>query len=519
MNVVNNSLAMRHIEFLQLLKLTGDFFGQPFILLPWQAEIVSDVYGTVDENGKRVYKYAYLEIPKKNGKTEMIAGLAIDHLINDPPSGQIYCCAAEREQASLVYMAAKSKIEQEPELEAMCRVVDSKKEIHNIESGTFIKVLSAEAFSKHGINPTVIIFDELHALQKRDLWDTMTFGSGSARSGQLIWVITTAGDDPDRKSVGWEQHEYAKKVRDGEIIDPTWYVKIYGAKEDADIFDERTWFEANPSLGITIPIENVRQEALLAKNNPSAEKLFRWLRLNQWVAIKRMGWLPITLWDETNGKWSPAELLRKRCYVGLDLSSTQDLTAAIPLFPPDDEHEGWRFFTKAWIPEDSMRERSNRDHVPYEQWEKHGKLDATPGGVIDYGIVAANLVAIDRKFEVVHYFCDPWRLEYLKQLLPEEMQRKFVEIPQNMAGMSCGMLELERMFLAGEISHPQDDPVGRWSFGNVIPAMDGNGNKKPMKDRSLERIDPTVALINAMAGAIRMEPKRSVYEERGIRSV
>ena len=159
--MVDERLALDHIEFLQLLKLTGDFYGKPFVLLPWQSEIIRDVYGTVDANGKRQYKYAYLEIPKKNGKSELIASLAIDHLLNDAPSGQIYCCAAEREQAALVYNAAKQKIEQDEYLESVLNVVDSKKEIHNKETGTFIKVLSAEAYSKHGLNPTVIIFDSL----------------------------------------------------------------------------------------------------------------------------------------------------------------------------------------------------------------------------------------------------------------------------------------------------------------------------------------------------------------------
>ena len=512
----NSQMAQRHIEFLQLLKLTGDFFGKPWTLMPWQVQVLSDVYGTVDGDGVRQYKYAYLEIPKKNGKTELIAGLAVDHLFNDPPSGQIYCCAAERGQASLVYEAAKSKIEQEPELARAFRIVDSKKEIHNRRTGTFVKVLSAEAYSKHGLNPSVIIFDELHALQKRDLWDTMTFGSGAGRKEQLVWVITTAGDDPDKKSIGWEQHEYARKVRDGEIVDPSWYVRIYGAPEDADIWDEKTWYMANPSLGVTINIENVRQEALLARNSESAERLFRWLRLNQWVSIKQVGWLPLPLWDATTGKWPQADLIGKRCYVGIDLSSTTDITAAVALFPPGDGHSDWRFLTKGWIPEDAMRERSNRDHVPYDEWVQGKYMCATPGNVVDYGFVAAELEMIDKLYQVEHFFSDPWRVEYLRQLLPEDLQRKFVEIPQTISGMSCGMAELDRLFRAGEISH-QVDPLGRWSFGNVRIAMDGNENKKPMKNKSIERIDPTVALINAMAGAIQMEPKRNVYETRGLR--
>ena len=185
--------ADEHIEFLELLKLTGDFWGKPWKLLDWQKDVISNVYGTVDENGNRRYKYAYLEIPKKNGKTEMIAGFALDHCLNDAPGGQIYCCAAEREQASLVYLAVKSKIEQDAYLSDLFRVVDSKKEIYNIESGTFIKVLSAEAYSKHGLNPTVVIFDELHALQKRDL-----AGGKISVTKAVVWHSNTPVLEPPK---------------------------------------------------------------------------------------------------------------------------------------------------------------------------------------------------------------------------------------------------------------------------------------------------------------------------------
>lgn len=509
--------AREHTEFLELLKLTGDFFGKPFKLLPWEREVIEQVYGNVEEDGRRQYQYAYLEIPKKNGKTELIASLAIDHGLNDGPSGQIYCCAAEREQASLVYMAAKQKIEQDEYLESVFRVVDSKKEIHNRETGTFIKVLSAEAYSKHGLNPTVVIFDELHALQKRDLWDVMTFGSGAARKEQLVWIITTAGDDPDRKSIGWEKHEYAIKVLNGEIDDPTWFVRIYAAPESADIFDENVWRACNPSIGVTIDIENVRKEALAAKNSESAERLFRWLRLNQWVALKRVGWLPITLWDRTQRDWTREALKGRRCYVGLDLSSVGDLTATAALFPPENEVEPWRFFLDAWIPEENMPEREARDHVPFRAWVKHGYVRATPGESVDYGCIAAHLDGLMRDYAVEYICADKWRIEFLAALMDTEVtEKKIITIPQTIEGMSPAMKELERMFHAGEIEHDKN-PCGRWCFGNVVVAMDGNENIKPHKGRSIDRIDPIVALINAMAAALRLEKKRSIYEGRGLR--
>ncbi|MDD5016887.1 MAG: terminase large subunit [Eubacteriales bacterium] len=518
MEVLDKRRATEPIEFIQNLRLVGDFTGQPFILQPWQQEVIWNLYGTVDDNNRRQYRYLYLEIPKKNGKTPLAAALGLYHLVCDGPGGEIYCAAAERKQAGQTYSYMKSMIEQDEYLSSFLRVVDSQKEIHNPVTGTFVRVISAEAYSKHGMAPSVVIIDELHAHQKRDLWDYLTFGSGSARKEPLWIVITTAGDDPDKKTIGWEIHDKARKIKDGEQIDPTWYVKIYGAPEDADIYDEKVWYDANPSLGVAIEIEEVRREALAARNSESVEKLFRWLRLNQWVQLKRLGWLPLTLWDKTIGKWNPADMLGKYCYVGIDLSTNNAMTAADPLFPPQDGIKDWRYMINAWVPDENMKERVSRDHVPYDKWAKNKHLNVTPGKVIDFAIIKNRIELLEREYRVKYYCGDPWHLEVLRQLLPREIGDKFVVISQTMAGMSPGMHELERLYMAGEISHP-DNPVDRWSFGNVVIATDGNENKKPMKNKSIDRIDPTVALINAMAGAIQLEPKTNVYEERGMTSL
>lgn len=518
----SNEHAMYAVDFIQSLKhVKSPWTGKPFDLLPWQHQFVTDVYGNVSEKGLREYQYCYLEIPKKNGKSELGAAIALLHTFGDGEQyGEVYSCAADRAQASFVFDVAVAMIDQSPALKKRTKLRLSSHTITDTVSKTIYKAVSAEAYSKHGLNVSAVIFDELHAQPNRGLWDVMTSYSGDAREQPLWYVITTAGDDADRNTIGWEIHDKARKIIAGEIIEPRWYAKIWGIAPDfeGDIYDENLWYKANPSLGVTIDIEKVRQAAQSAKNSEAEERLFRWLRLNQWVANKRTGWLPLTLWDATEGCWNYSDLLGERCYVGLDLSSTTDLTAAVPLFPPSDAHEDWRHIAYAWIPETSMRERSTKDHVPYDKWVKEGHLMATPGDVVDYGLVAAELAAIDKRFDVQNYFCDPWRLEYLKQLLPEHIQRKFVEIPQTMAGMSCGMTEIERMTRTGELTH-NHNPVGRWSFGNVSVAVDGNGNTKPMKNKSIERIDPTVALINAMAGAIKTEPKRSCYESRGLRVI
>lgn len=515
---IDKKKATEPIEFIQMLKLTDDFFGKPFVLMDWQHEILWDVYGTVAEDGYRKYRYAYLEMPKKNAKTTTIAGLGVYHLACDGPEGQIYCCAADRAQATLVYKAAVSMIEQDEELSKLLRVTDSRKEIKNTFTGTVLKVLSAEAFTKHGINPTVVIFDELHAQPNRDLWDVMTFGAGVTRNEPLWWVITTAGDDPDRNSIGWEVHEQARKIRDGELIDPTWYVKIYGAEEDDDIWDEETWYKANPSLGHTINIESVRHEAIAARNSEASEKLFRWLRLNQWISLKQHSWQPLTLWDNTNGDWSLSELVGKRCYPGLDLASTTDITAACYLFPPQDGFDDWRFIFDAWIPDENMKERVLRDKIPYDRWVNQKHLHATPGDVVDYGFVEVRLLSANKQYDIEALGTDPWNSRMLTQRLMNDGM-EVVEIAQNMKFMSPAMKMIERLMKSGHMTH-EKNPLARWCWGNTVIAIDGNENIKPMKNKSHERIDLTVALINAMATAMLFEEDiESVYENRGLVSL
>lgn len=512
----NKNRALEVIQFIQLLKLVDDFHGQPLVLQNWQHNILWDVYGTVNEHGFRQFRYAYLEIPKKNGKTTLIAGLCVTHLALDSPGGQIYCCAADRDQASLTYNAAKQMIEQDDDLQEIFKIVDSKKTIINKLTGTFLKVLSAEAFTKHGINPTVVIFDELHAQPNRNLWDVMTFGSGAARKEPLYWVITTAGNDPDRHSIGWEVHEYARKIRDEEIVDPYWYVKIFGAPDDADIFDEKLWYEVNPSLGVTINIESVRQESIGARNDPEKEKLFRWLRLNQWVTLKAVGWLPITLWDKTIGKWSKADLVGKKCYMGLDLASTGDLAGKALIFPPQEGFEDWRVLFEGWIPEEKMKDRIKRTGIPFDKWVKNNYIFATPGNAIDYDFIQSRIISDSKQYDLKMVCVDPWNAQMLTQQL-QKHDIEVINISQDFKSLSPPMKEIARLLQTGQMTH-EEHPAARWCFGNVSIAVDGNENIKPMKNRSKDKIDLIVALITGMAMAMRLE-KVSVYEVRGMRSL
>jgi len=499
--------ADRAVRFFEALRHTkGEYHGKPFALMPWQRQIIRDVYGTVKEDGTRQYKYIYIELPKKQGKSELAAGAALYHLFADGErNGEIYGCAADREQASLIFNVAANMIEQAPALAKRSRITKSQKIITDTKSGSSYKAMSAESYTKHGLDLSACIFDELHAQPNRDLWDVMTFGAGDARKQPIWWILTTAGDDPDRVSIGWEQHDYASKILAGDIVDPTWYCVVFGYDGD-DIYNEANWYQANPSLGVTVKVDSIREAAEKAKIKPADERLFRWLRLNQWITTKLTTWLPLDLFDATNGDWNRADLMGLDCYLGLDLSSTTDLTALNVVFPPQGQQLDWRVFWHCWIPADNMKERVERDHVPYDQWAKAGWITPTDGDVVDYTKIRETILDIKRFYNIKEICSDRAFATMLLQELEQE-GLTCVDIPQTFMSLTNPLNETERLLREKKISH-EPNPVARWCFGNASIAKNGNSQIKLVKEHKgksvvrTRRIDLVSAWIDAMARAV-----------------
>ncbi|MDD6937015.1 MAG: terminase large subunit [Clostridiales bacterium] len=516
-------------DFIECLQCSN---GAPFRLIDWQRDAITEFYGTLteDETGAwiRQFRYLYLEMPKKNGKTELAGALGVYHLFADGEiNGEVYVVAADRDNAGIAYAAAKWMIETCPALKKQARIVDSQKTIYDTTTGSKLKVLSSEAYSKHGYKPSCVIFDELHAQPNRDLWDVMTFGAGDARE-QPVWIVlTTAGDDPDRGSIGWEVHEkalailrYRQGQRGEDVYDnPTWLPIIYGLGlltdeelETVDIYDEALWRRCNPSLGNTVKLSTIRQEAREAKQSEAAERLFRWLRLNQWIATKTVGWIPLTIYDKT--QWNPegaeswreaVKLLRgKTCYGGVDLSSTTDLTAFVLLFPPQRGLDKWVALPMAWVPTDDIQRRERRDHVPYRDWIRAGFLRGCEGDTMDYEDIVRVIEQAAADYDLRMVGFDPYLSRTITQRLGESLARRgvqVIEVPQGIRQISPPMKAMEEMIRKHEMLHVHNT-AARWCFGNVRCVTDDNENIKPTKKRSTGRIDITVAWIIAAAVAL-----------------
>ncbi|MEG0370428.1 MAG: terminase TerL endonuclease subunit, partial [Hungatella sp.] len=355
-------------------------------------------------------------------------------------------------------------------------------------TNSYYQVLSAEAYTKHGLNVHAVIFDELHAQPNRELFDVMTKGSGDARTQPLYFLITTAGTD--RHSICYEQHQKAEDIILGRKIDPTYYPVIYGIADADDWGSEENWYKANPSLGHTIDIEKVQNAYQSAKENPAEENIFRQLRLNQWVK-QSTRWMQMDKWDACNFAVNEEELVGRECYGGLDLSSTTDITAFVLVFPPRSEDEKYIIFPFFWIPEENMRLRVRRDHVPYDVWNQQGFLETTEGNVIHYGFIEKFIEELGMKYHIKEIAFDRWGAVQMAQDL-EDMGFTVVPFGQGYKDMSPPSKELMKLTLEEKLAHG-GHPVLRWMMDNIFIKQDPAGNIKPDKEKSTEKIDGAVA--------------------------
>jgi phage terminase large subunit-like protein len=502
------------VAFIQALCHTkGSWAGKPFELIDWQEQIIRDIFGILKPNGYRQFNTAYVEIPKKMGKSELAAAIALLLTCGDNEErAEVYGCAADRQQASIVFEVAADMVRMCPALNKRVKILASTKRLIYLPTNSFYQVLSAEAYSKHGFNIHGVVFDELHTQPNRKLFDVMTKGSGDARMQPLYFLITTAGDNVN--SICYEVHQKAKDLLAGRKHDATFYPVIYGAEEDDDWTDPKVWEKVNPSLGITVSIDKIKAACESAKQNPAEENSFRQLRLNQWVK-QSVRWMPMEKWDKCAFKVDPEKLKGRVCYGGLDLSSTTDITAFVLVFPPVDEDDKFHILPYFWIPEENLDLRVRRDHVNYDLWQKQGFLKTTEGNVVHYGFIEAFIEELGTQYNIKEIAFDRWGAVQMTQNL-EGLGFTVVPFGQGFKDMSPPTKELMKLTLEEKIAHG-GHPVLRWMMDNIFIRTDPAGNIKPDKEKSTERIDGAVALIMALDRAIRHEGNDgSVYDQRGI---
>ena len=492
----------------------GTWAGKRFELMDWQEQIIRDLFGILKPNGYRQFNTAYIEIPKKNGKSELAAAVALLLTCGDGEQrAEVYGAAADRQQASIVFDVAADMVRMCPALNKRVKILASQKRLIYEPTNSFYQVLSAEAYSKHGFNVHGVVFDELHSQPNRKLYDVLTKGSGDARMQPLFFLITTAGTDTH--SICYEVHQKAQDIIDGRKIDPTFYPVIYGADDTEDWTSPKVWKKCNPSLGETIGIDKVKTACESAKQNPGEENSFRQLRLNQWVK-QAVRWMPMDKWDKCAFAVNEEQLEGRVCYGGLDLSSTTDITAFVLVFPPLDEDDKYIILPYFWIPEDTLDLRVKRDHVPYDIWERQGYLQTTEGNVVHYGYIEKFIEELGKRFNIREIAFDRWGAVQMVQNL-EGMGFTVVPFGQGFKDMSPPTKELMKLTLEQKIAHG-GHPVLRWNMDNIFIRTDPAGNIKADKEKSTEKIDGAVATIMALDRAIRCrnDMSESVYDSRGL---
>lgn len=487
----------------------GQWAGKPFELLDWQWEgVVAPLFGWQRENGTRRYRKGYIEIPKKNGKSALGSGLSLYMLVGDnEPGAEVYNAAADREQASIVFTEAANMVEASPALASRLEVIRSKKQISHRLQKAWYRALSADVPTKEGLNIHFLLFDELHAQKTRDLWDTLTYG-GAARRQPLFLSITTAGYD--KESICYEQHNYGKSVLEWRSQDWSFFAFIAAADPDDDWKLESTWRKANPSYGVTISEDDFKESCREAQESPAKENGFRRYRLNQWTE-QDVRAIPMDQWKAAKFDFKPEWFHGEPCYAGLDLASTQDVTALVLCFERDDAYYWLPFF---WVPEDACKDRERRNRTRFDEWIRRGHMYETPGAMTDYEFVKKKLNELKDIYDIREVAFDKWNASQTANDLAED-GFTMVDFGQGYKSMSEPTKKLLGLLADKRIRH-DGNPCLNWMAGNFAVETDAAGNLKPSKKKSTEKIDGIVAGIMALGRMIVAPMEQgSVYDTPG----
>lgn len=476
-------------EFIGLLAHTrGDFAGKQFLLEPWQRDYLNDLLYTKNPDGTRQYRRSLLALPRKNGKTQMCAALALYMGFCDDEGAEVIMCAGDRQQAGLMFDASRQLLESCPGLASRAKIY--RNSIVIPATNSVIKAISSEAGTKHGFNCSCVLVDEYHVFKDRELVDVLETSTGS-RKQPLVVYVTTAGTD--KQGPCYKDWERAIKVRDGVLDDPTFLPCIFAAEPQADIFSEETWKVANPNYDITLKPSYFEQMSARARESPADEIVFRTLHLNQWTSSSSK-WLRHGVFEANMTPLRPAG--DRPCYLGVDLASTFDTTAVAAVWPDDDGT--YDVHVQFFIPEENAEKRAKEDRVPYPQWAKEGYVKLTGGDITDYDIVRDYILSFCEQNAVKGVAIDRWNAVHLTtQLTMEGIDVR--PFGQGYASMTSPTKLLETV-LHQQRMRAGDNPLLALQMSNVEVKVDEAGNIKMSKKHSTStsRIDGPVALVMAL---------------------
>ncbi|WP_221795680.1 terminase large subunit [Aquisediminimonas sediminicola] len=492
--------AEQVLAFLRSLPIvSGLKAGETMELLDFQEQFVRGIYSDVDDLGRRRVRLAALSVARGNGKSAILAGLSLAHLLGPmtEPYGECYAAALDREQAGVLYRMARAYIEAVPWMAARVNIKDWHKEIIDEESQSIWRALTSDARKAHGLAPSFWIADEVAQWRSRELWDNLATGMGKRASALGVTISTQAADDL----------HFFSEMLDAEP-NPTVYVQLHTAPKDCALDDSAAWQAANPALGAFLNEEQFADAASRAMRSPSFAPSFRLLNLNQRIAAEGR-FIEQADWDANGEPFDVHELEGKRCYGGLDLSSTRDLTSLALYFPDEGKLLVWH-----WVPNDTIGERVERDRVPYDRWADAGWMERTPGRATDRVAIARQLAEIRQAYDVQGIAYDRWRFEDLGKLLSDEgIDLPMTPFIPGFKSYASAVDAFERAVLNRQMQH-NENPLLRWQAGNVIVETDPTGNRKPTKAKSLDRIDGIVAAIMA-CGLAATDEGPKVYQGDG----
>lgn len=501
----------RHVE--------GDLYGYPLILPDsFKDEIIRPIFGLKRENGKRLIRKVYIQMPRKNAKTTMMAAVELVLLYTDGEnSAQIYNCAGDDEQAGLLFAAAKKMVENDPQARGLSKVFQSSITYKD----SFIKKITSKSETKHGFNTHAWIYDELHVAKNRDLYDTLNTSTGQ-RSNPLGIMITTPGTD--KLSICYYHYSYSQKLLSGAIEDDTYWCVIYESDPQDDILSPKTWAIANPLYDYSENLrESIASEAKEVENDPANENSFRRLRLGQWTSSETK-WIKTEFWTSLTGDVKREDFAGELVWLGLDLSSTSDLTSLCELYY--DSSTGTIVpFWNIWVPEKAAEEYEKQFNIPYSRWEKDGHINIVSGNTISFSAVEERILQIDQTNSIRVVAYDEWNSKDLAARLQEKHGINTM-IQRQGFGLSNALKKTKEMIISGKVLH-SGNPVVNWTFDNIYIKENDEGNIKIVKpksanaggDRRDKKIDPWVSKAMAVNEWMIDIPPTSVYSERGVISI